>query len=143
MNLTVFAICLMAALSTNAQYRKMTRGERVPFDTAVVTELNQFRIEGYYIKRSKILIDSLNLEGRALTREVDSLYAEINYKNLHIRNDSVKFQTLAGSYESLSGDVNKLSQQFDKLSEQKKGKWTFKDWLLLSLVIYVGGRLTF
>ena len=136
------AVLLATALSTEAQYRKLIHGERNPFDTAVAVEISRYRVEGMYFTRSKVLLDSLNNEARILTREVDSLYSEIRFKNLHIQNDSVRFVTLVTAYDTLSRNVNKLSIKFDQLAETKN-KWGWKEWALAGLVVFLAGAAMF
>lgn len=134
LKLILCAVLLAIALTSDAQYRKLTRGEKMPYDTGVAIEISQYRIEGLYIKKSRILIDSLNVEAKALTLEVDSLYSELAIQDKLYKNQQAQTAVLTDSYVNLSGDVNKLSGLFDQLADSKK-----KPWIVRALVC--GGKI--
>lgn len=124
----------MIALSSDAQYRKLTRGQPMPYDTGVAIEISRYRLESHYIKQSRILIDSLNVEAKALTLEVDSLYSELAVQDLLYKNQQAQTAVMNESYKKLSGDVNKLSGLFDQLANPKK-----KPWIVRTLI--TGGKV--
>ena len=123
----------MIALSSDAQYRKLTRGQPMPYDTGVAIEITRYRIEGQYIKQSRILIDSLNVEAKALTIEVDSLYSQLAVQDILYKNQQAQTAAMTESYNKLSGDVNKLSGLFDQLVPEKK------PWIVRALI--TGGKV--
>jgi hypothetical protein len=63
----------------SAQYRKLLRGEKSPFDTAVAVRIDRYRLETKKFKLFKQLEDSLSIEINSLEKEVilsDSINAE-------------------------------------------------------------------
>ena len=144
LRLTAFTILWSAVLTSEAQYKKLTHGQLFPYDTGVAIQINQYRIEGLYIKSSRSALDSLNKEAITLTREIDSLNAQLNVKSLLYNNQVKQNKTILTSYNKLSQDVNTLSGLFDDLAN-KKDPWysiAFK-YIVYGLAIYGGGHLIF
>ena len=71
MLLTLF---LLIGLSSKAQYRLAVKGDRVGYDSAVVVELNRYRLESKLLNTRKSAIDSLRLE-------VELLYQQLAFRD--------------------------------------------------------------
>lgn len=116
----------------------------MPYDTGVAVEISRYRVEGFYIKKSAATIDSLNLEAKSLTQEVDSLYAELAVTDSLYRNEAAKSVILSDSYKKLSEDTHRLSELFDQMAN-KKTPWyeVVLKYVVIGLAGYGGARLIF
>lgn len=144
MRLILLGVLLTTALTSDAQYRKLTRGQPMPYDTGVAVEISRYRVEGLYIKKSKATIDSLNLEAKILTQEVDSLYAEIAVADSLYRTEAAKTVILSDSYKKLSEDTHRISELFDQMANKKKPWYEVAlRYLVIGLAGYGGASLIF
>ena len=100
------------------------------------------------MKKSRILIDSLDVEAKHLTREFDSLYSELAVTNALYNTELARTTILSESYTNISQDYHRLSGLFDQLANKQdpflirlfrwEGNWLAKTGKIIAGSIIIG-----
>lgn len=126
---------LLSALISNGQYVKAKRGDTVPFDSAVITSLQQYRAESAKFRSGDLLIKSLDSTNRGLWHEnrlLDSVSTQLR----------VALRSSLALVDSKSEAIAKLSQDYDKLlklAQPTKPTWWGRNKFLIGLALGAGG----
>jgi len=139
-NYKTFLIALIFLIAqifeASAQYKKLTKGQPNPFDTAVAVRIDRYRAETLKLKFASTLVDSL-------IKEIDGLYKEIavtdsvNFlynkqvfilQTANIRKDSVN-QVLYNDFKTLY-DIHTKEKPFLDFFKKPEG-------IGLSLIILI------
>jgi hypothetical protein len=134
-NSIAFILVLMSlAQIGKAQYTRAVKGDRVQYDSAVITHLPQWRKESLKFKASQTYIDSLKVH-------VDSLMKQIEVRGMIKLNQDTIIARQERSAQRNEKSFTDLNSRFDALLEvtQKKRRvWDVlkDDWeyILVSLL---------
>lgn len=134
---TLTIASILIALSFNAaaqegKYVKLTRGQIVPFDTAVAVSIDQYRKETRKLQLADAVIlrqDSLTRALISKSRACDSLIGATDLQLLMLRRRSGRLQ---GQWQEAESD---LSQALDQVTvaERKLRSPFRKPWIYLAL----------
>lgn len=117
---------------TNAQWLRAKRGDVVPYDEAVITNLATYRMETRYFDLTEKLVDSLTVEIGFLREELALAY---KIGDIERSREQVAMEGWNESRES----YEKLSEQHEKVLKQvqrQKYIWNRKEfWLALGVGI--------
>jgi len=106
---SVFVTLLfLIALTSDAQYVKLTRGQPNPFDTAVAVRIDRYRAEGLKFKLADSLIDSLILE-------IKMLHTEVKLADNLAAMDRITVATLTKSIERKDSVNRVVTTEFNRL----------------------------
>lgn len=118
---------VLTGQTSKAQYTKAVRGDRVPYDTAVITEIHTYRAESKKLKAAYALL-------KGYDREVASVYSELATKDSLLTTASLIILSKDRLLETKQQTIVSLQasiQQLTKLAlPQRKTWWTRnKFWL--------------
>ncbi len=114
--LTIWILATVPIFEVSAQYKKLTFGQKSPFDTAVAVRIDRYRLETQKFKLADKLIDSLSWEVKSLYREV-SISDSINDRS------DVQIYFLQKSNQrkdSINAVVNKNFKQLLEIANKKE-----------------------
>lgn len=106
-SVTGILFCLFA-LTSNAQYAKLTKGQPVPFDTAVAIRIDVYRIETKKLRYGQQLVDSL-------LQEIKSLHWESKLADSLTVLDRFTIAAQASTIQRKDSVNHLFKQDFDRL----------------------------
>lgn len=133
----VFSLSILIVQSSEAQYKKLTLGQPVPFDTAVAIQIKTYRTESVYIETFKTYVDSLK-------KELDLMRLETTASNNALRAGQFTGVILQQSHARQDSLIERLSRDnstFYKAATkpvmwyEKKENWGLGG-ILLGIIIH-------
>jgi hypothetical protein len=109
------------ALISNAQYLRAVKGDKVPYDSAVITSLSTYRLESKKFRAAENLISGLKVENDSLRSQivVKAKIDSAQSNSLKLLEQSAKrneqaFTDLSGKFDKLYSETTKRKKWFEK-----------------------------
>jgi hypothetical protein len=130
-------VLILIAQTSEAQYRLAAKGERVPYDSAVITELPTWRKESAKFAAAQQYIAGLRIEN-------DSLLRQLQIRGVLTSAHEFAISELQQSAKRNEETFSALNGKFDKLYAEatKPRKWYEKPVPLLLLGAAAGYLIT-
>lgn len=126
---------LLTGQISNGQYIKAKKGDVVPFDTAVITNITQYRAETEKLKTADTLL-------KGYREEVKNLYAEISIQAGMITESQAGIASRERLLLSKEETITRLNSQFiemAKLAAAPRRTWWVKNKVWVGLVAGLAG----
>lgn len=141
LKINLIALLCLTVLTSNGQYEKLVRGQKVTFDTAVAIQINTYRAESRKLKVGSSLIDSLSL---ALKSSIETsaiqtkLVSSLSYSNL-LKDSrlSQKDSVLAANQKSIDTYNNLVVNLSNRKPTWEDWVKDYRTWILLALTLVI------